>query len=172
LPIKVGKKFGGIDGVDFVDSSIPNFTYYHYLSGITVSHDERNNYFESIQFLYKSIYDHQNNIKSEIHGNYRYKSHNTQTYILDNDERIYKVQGQITNMLHTEVDNSKYRRTWIRGIQFFTTKGRKIPSYKEEDDDETFFEQYNGYTLGYVSGRSYRNIDQLKFYWYRTETEK
>jgi hypothetical protein len=69
------------------------------------------------------------------------------------------------------MDNSKYRRTLIRGIQFYTTKGRKIPSYKDEEDDQPFFEQYNGYILGYVTGKSARYIDQLQFYWYRTEAE-
>jgi hypothetical protein len=55
------------------------------------------------------------------------------------------------------VDNAKYRRTLIRSIQFFTTKGRKIPSaYEDEEDDEPFFEQYNGYSLGYVAGKSAR----------------
>jgi len=33
LPIKIGENFGGIDGADFCDSSLPNFTYYHYLNG-------------------------------------------------------------------------------------------------------------------------------------------
>jgi hypothetical protein len=56
------------------------------------------------------------------------------------------------------VDNAKYRRTLIRSIQFFTTKGRKIPSAygRDEEDDEPFFEQYNGYSLGYVAGKSAR----------------
>jgi len=71
------------------------------------------------------------------------------------------------------VDNAKYRRTLIRSIQFFTTKGRKIPSaYEDEEDDEPFFEQYNGYSLGYVTGKSAQYVDQLQFYWYRTEAEK
>jgi hypothetical protein len=60
----------------------------------------------------------------------------------------------------------------IRGIQFFTTKGREFPSYKDEDDDETFVEQYNGYILGYVTGKATGNIDQLQFYWYRIEAKK
>jgi hypothetical protein len=169
LEIKVGQTFGGLDGDYFYDSSIPNFTYDHYLNGIIVSHDEINNHLQSIQFLYRSSYDQRSNIKSEIHGNYRFESENTQTFILKKDERIYKVRGQITQSLE---DNSKYTRTWIRGIQFFTTKGRKIPTYKDEEDDETFFEQYNGYILGYVTGRADRNIDQFQFYWYRIESKK
>jgi len=168
--IKIGKIFGGIDGIPFLDSKISKFTFYHYVSGIIISHNEKNNYLQSIQFLYKSIYDYQNNIKSKIHGNYGYKSHNTTTFILNNDEKIYKVQGQITNMLQIDGNHSRYQKTWIKRIRFFTTQDRTIPSYKEEDDDdETFVEEFDGYTLGYVGGGSSQYIDGLKFYWYRTE---
>jgi hypothetical protein len=41
VPIKFGEKFGGIDGIHFLDSLIPNLTYYHYFSEIIVSHDEK-----------------------------------------------------------------------------------------------------------------------------------
>jgi hypothetical protein len=66
----------------------------------SVSDDEKDDSLESIQFLYTSSYDQQSNIKSEIHGNYRFKPENTQTFILNNDERIYKVRGQITDKLY------------------------------------------------------------------------
>jgi len=81
LSIKIGEKFGRIDGVDFCNSSLPNFTYYHYLDGIIVSPDKKDD-------SYTSSYDQQSNIKSKINGNYRFKLENTQTFIRNNDEKI------------------------------------------------------------------------------------
>jgi hypothetical protein len=55
----------------------------------------------------------------------------------------------------------------ITGIQFFTTRGRASPSYAGGLGDR-FTEEVDGYTLGYVTGRSAQYIEQLQFIWYRT----
>jgi hypothetical protein len=56
-------------------------------------------------------------------------------------------------------------------LRFFTTKGRSTPEIDHERG-EMFTEDFEGYTLGYVAGRSVRFVDQLQFYWYLTMNNK
>jgi len=65
-------------------------------------------------------------------------------------------------------DRSQVPALLIGEIQFFTTKGRVSPSHHQEDG-VIFIEQFEGYTLGYIAGRSGLFIDQLQFFWYRTD---
>ena len=157
LLTKIGEKF---------DSSITNLTYYH-------SHNEKKNSLKSSQFLYKSIADHRSNLQPKIYGNCESKPHNTQIYILRNDERISKVRGHITNTCEVQRDKSEYQGTWIRGMEFLRRKGRIFLSYTEEEEgDESFSEEYDGHTFGYIAGKSNEHVDQLTFFWHRTETHK
>lgn len=56
----------------------------------------------------------------------------------------------------------------ITGIEFISTSGVVSPSYDGRLGD-TFSEEFDGYTLGYVTGRSGQYIEQLQFFWYRTK---
>ena len=171
LPMKIGQKFGGTNGSYFSDSSIQDFSYQHYLSGITISYNKRSNHFQFIQFLYTSLSDQRNIIKSEIHGNSGSSHRYSQTFNLSDDERINKVQGHIITTQETLPDNSVYDRTWIRVMQFFTTKGRTFPEYIPKTNDKIFIDQHDGYVLGYVNGRSDQRIDQVQFHWYQMDIE-
>ncbi len=167
LLVKAGQKFGGKGGSYFYGSLTKNITYYHYLSGIITSINEEGNFLGSLQVLYSSSQDNGSLIKSKIYGNYGRKPTNAQSFILDKDERINKVQGKLINRTLIIADNSQLVLL-IGEVQFFTTKGRVSPSLDQEDGVK-FIEQFEGYTLGYVAGRSGLYIDQLQFFWYRTD---
>ncbi|CAF2973894.1 unnamed protein product [Rotaria sp. Silwood2] len=74
----------------------------------------------------------------------------------DSNERINKV---------TRVVDTVWSMQMITGIQFHTTKGRSSPWYGRQQGTTTYIEQYTGYTVRYVSGRSGDFIDQLQFHW-------
>jgi hypothetical protein len=168
LLVKAGTKFGGTGGSYFYDSLTKNFTYYHYLSGIITSISEKHDFLGSLQFLYSSYQDNQSFIESKVHGNDGWKPKNSQSFILEKGERICKVQGKLIHRTLTMRDTSQILVTLIGEIQFFTTKDRVSPSYNQEDGN-IFTEQFDGYTLGYVAGRSGLYIDQLQLFWYRTD---
>ncbi len=63
----------------------------------------------------------------------------------------------------------KFTTKIIRGLQFITTKDRRIPPGISLTGDDVETEQFLGYTLGYVTGKSGLRIDQLQFFWYRVE---
>jgi len=168
LLVKAGQKFGGKGGSYFYGSLTKNITYYHYVSGIITSISEKRNFLGSLQVLYSSSQDNDSLIESKIYGNDGWKPKITQSFILDKDERINKVQGKIINRILTMRDKSQVPTLLIGEVQFFTTKGRVSPSHHQEDG-VVFIEQFEGYTLGYVAGRSGLYIDQLQFFWYRTD---
>jgi hypothetical protein len=168
LLIKAGLKFGGTGGSYFYDSLTKNFTYYHYLSGLITSVSEKRNFLGSLQLLYSSSQNNHSLVESKIYGNDGWKPTNTERFILDKDEKIWKVQGKLIRRTLFMRDASRVLATLIGQIEFFTTKGRVSSSHNQEDG-EIFTEQYDGYTLGYVAGRSGLYIDQLQFFWYRTD---
>lgn len=120
---------------------------------------------ESYQFLYSSDNDYENPIESQIHGDRN--SIIRKKFQFDPDEKIYKVQGQIIheNVVYPHGINKMSSR--ITGLQFFSTEGRASPSYNGQLG-ETFIEEFEGYTLGYMTGRSTEYIQQLQLLWYRT----
>jgi hypothetical protein len=169
LLIKAGEKFGGTGGGYFDDSSLYAFTVHHYLSGIVTSAD--NNDFDSCQFLYSSFYDNQNRIESIVHGKFGQKMESTQQFDLNPDENIYKVQVNVIDIVSVDSDGIRYPSKIIKGLKFFTTNGRSFPPYTFQAE-KIFTEQFHGYTLGYVTGKSGLRINQLQFFWYRTALKK
>jgi hypothetical protein len=165
LLIKAGGKFGGTGGTYFDDSSLPGFMFHHYLSGIVtpVSNDD----FDSCQFHYSSPYDNESRIESNVHGKFGQKMGSTQKFDLNQDEKIYKVQVNVFDMVFLISNGTLYTTKIIKALKFFTTKGRSIPPYSSQIG-KTFTEEFGGYTLGYVTGQSGQCIDQLQFFWYRT----
>jgi hypothetical protein len=63
----------------------------------------------------------------------------------------------------------EFTTTVIRGLKFITTKGRRIPPGIPLTGNDVVTEQFLGYTLGYVTGKSGLRVDQLQFFWYRSE---
>ncbi len=164
--IQRGRKFGDNVGGDFDDSLLPNFTYAHYLSGFRCS-DVVN--FNACQFIYSSSHHNQSQIKSRVYGANGQRMNTTYEYHLDDDERIVKVQVKL--LLETFINaynGLKFTTKIIRGLQFITTKDRRIPPGISLTGDDVETEQFLGYTLGYVTGKSGLRIDQLQFFWYRT----
>ncbi len=163
LLIKTGRKFGGDGGSDFDDSSLPNFMYSHYLSGLRFSAMFG---FHACQFIYKSSYDNQSPIESIIRGNGGNTIDWTHNYTLNADERIEQVRVESHNIV---VGRDRVMAKIIGGLQFITTENRTIPSDISLTGDQVESESFPGYTLGYVTGRSGQKIDQLQFFWYRTK---
>ncbi|CAF5012293.1 unnamed protein product [Rotaria sp. Silwood1] len=166
LLIKAGQKFGGTGGSLFDDSSTKNFTCSHYLSRIIIRNDNDDDMpLDWIQFIYSSSYDQNSVIEGQTHG-FRRTSEVSQ-FLLEKDERIYKIRGKLSNVTLSSQDGTLFSTILVRGLQFFTSKGRTSRSY-DHLEGEVFTEEYDGYTLGYATGRSGLFIDQLQFYWYRT----
>ncbi len=163
LLIKAGRKFGGDGGSDFDDSSSPNFTYSHYLSGLLFSGIFG---FDGCQFIYKSSPDNQSRIQSSVHGNGGNTINSTHKYYLNADERIEEVRVKSYNV---QFGSDRVIAKIIRGLQFVTTKNRTIPPDILLTGDQVESESFRGYTLGYVTGKSGQSINQLQFFWYRTK---
>jgi hypothetical protein len=163
--VKAGRKFGGDGGEIFDDSKLPMFTYYHYLSGFAC-----NSMFglDGCQFNYTSSDGNKSRVES-IRGNSGNKTDSTHKYNLNPQERIKEVR--VISYGVQFVKNGPTEKI-IRGLQFVTTNNtiipQNVPSTGSQDDSESF----PGYTLGYVTGKSSdKRIDQLQFFWYRTESD-
>jgi hypothetical protein len=157
--------FGGDGGSDFDDSSLPNFTCSHYVSEILFSDI---NGFYACQFIYKSSRDNQSRIESSVHGGNGKKINSKHIYNLTADERIKDVQVKSFN--RTLLGNNNYKSVpkLVTGLKFITTNNRTIPPDFNLTGDDVQSENFTGYTLGYVTGKSGGRIDQLQFFWYRT----
>ncbi|CAF3974863.1 unnamed protein product [Rotaria sordida] len=161
--IKPGQKFGGTSGDDFNDSLLPDFTCHH-LSAIGVyAHDDN---IESYQFFYSLDNDNQLTIESQIHGNQDSKM--ITMFEFDKDEKIDSVEGQIINENIVSPNGTNLTISRITGLQFFSTKGRASLSYNGQLG-QTFTENFDQYTLGYVTGKATHYINQLQFFWYPTD---
>jgi hypothetical protein len=165
--IKAGRNFGGDSGVDFDDSLLPNFTSSHYLSGFLFSDIDR---FDACQFIYASSHHNQSRIESNVHGDDGRKMINaTYKYLLQDDERIEYVQVKSSFMTFIPENTYSPTKKIIRGLKFVTTKRRAIPPDINLIGNDVESEHFPGYTVGYATGRSDQNINQLQFFWYLTE---
>jgi len=135
----------------------------HYLNGIYAR--DNNDGLESYQFSYLSSHDDGSPIESQIHG--KQISNFKKKFAFEKDDKINRVQGRIISENIVSPNGTNLTMSIITGIQFFTTRGRASPSYAGRLGD-IFTEEVDGYTLGYVTGRSAQYIEQLKFFWYRT----
>jgi hypothetical protein len=164
--IRAGTKFGGTGGDAFNDSSIRNFTCSHFLRGIITPRGMIPlNWFQS---LYSSSHDPDQIIETNTHGS-RPNTDIEERFLFEKDEKISKIQLKIAS-ISLLVDGIKKCAPLIRAIRFFTTKGRSTPSI-DHADGESFTEQFDGYTLGYMTGRAGLLIDQVQFHWYRTKAD-
>ncbi len=163
LLIKAGKKFGGEGGGYFDDSSSSSFTCSHYLNGVVKNID--NNGVIAYQFLYLSSHDNQSRIESIVHGNKPEKI-NVKPFLLNEGERINKVQIHVINHTFPMSDGSRFPTKIVNEVIFFTTKNRQTPS-NFGHIGEMFTESFDGYTLGYITEKAGTRIDQLQFFWYR-----
>lgn len=84
----------------------------------------------------------------------------------DRDEKVNKVEGHLIQHTMVLPNGTNLTMLIIIGIVFSTTKDRASPSYNGRSD-EVFSEEFDGYTLGYVTGKSSEYIEQLQFFWYR-----
>ena len=164
--IKAGRKFGGDGGADFDDSLSPMFTVFHYLSGFIFSDVEQ---FRACQFIYTSSERNQTQIRANVHGDFGYRINTIYKFNLTDDERIEKVRVHSSYQTFTAGEKPRLTTKLIRKVGFITTKGRSIPPDLDLADNGVEFEQFPGYTVGYVTGRSGGNVDQLQFVWYRTK---
>jgi hypothetical protein len=161
---KIGSKFGGVGGGAFDDSLMHNFTCSHYLRGMVAQRGfYPSNWF---QFLYSSPSSPDQIIKGNIHGS-RSKDDIPETFILNNDERIYKIQVVYENTSYYKNKIKKIARA-VRGIRLFTTKGRSSPPLDHKTGTKVT-EEFIGYTVSYVSGKSGIYLDQIQFHWFRPE---
>ncbi|CAF0711831.1 unnamed protein product [Adineta steineri] len=158
-----GREFGRAHGTHFDDSTHPYFTSSHYLNGILARDNDDD--LESYLFYYSSSCDNQDMITSERHGNQNLSF--KKDFQFDKNEKIQRVEGQYLNKTIVFSNGTNVTMPIITGLQFYTTKGHASPSYAGEEG-VTFEEEYEGYTLWYVTGRSDEYIHQLQFYWYRT----
>jgi hypothetical protein len=135
----------------------------HYLNGIYAR--DNNDGLESYQFSYLSSHDDGIPIESQMHG--KQISKFKKKFAFEKDDKINRVQGHIISENIVSPNGTNLTMLIITGIQFFTTRGRASPSYTGRLGD-IFTEEVDGYTLGYVTGRSAQYIEQLQFIWYRT----
>ncbi|CAF0732739.1 unnamed protein product [Adineta steineri] len=158
-----GREFGSAHGTHFDDSLHPHFTSSHYLNGI-LARDNKDD-LESYQFYYSSSSDNQERITSERHGKQTLSF--IKDYYFENYKKIQRVEGQFVNKTIAFSNGTNLTLPIITGLRFYTTKGDASPTYVGEEG-EMFEEEYEEYTLWYVTGRSDQYIYQLQFYWYRT----
>ncbi len=123
LLIKAGKKFGGEGGGYFDDSSSSSFTCSHYLNGVVRNIDIDNNAVISYQFLYLSSHDNQSRIESIVHGNNAEKI-NVKPFILNEGERINKVEIHVINVTFRMSEGSSFPTKIVNEVIFFTTENR------------------------------------------------
>jgi hypothetical protein len=116
------------------------------------------------QFLYSSSYHPDDIIEADIRGT-RPKTDISERFLLGKDEKIYKVQVVYYNASYN-IHNVLTNASVIRGVRLFTTKGRASPSL-DQAEGTTTTEQFDGYIVGYVSGRAGLAVDQIQFHWHR-----
>ncbi|UJR08900.1 hypothetical protein I4U23_013154 [Adineta vaga] len=152
--IKSGQKFGGNDGTFFQDFSSPN-----YLRGI-INYLGKN-HIEAIQFLYSNPSYPDKVHETAIHGD-TVGAERKEEFYLEKDEKINKIQV-------TYVDDVA-EEPWLQDIRFFTTHGRSSSSISTVDRT-LFTEEFDGYTVGYVSGMAGGWVNQIQFYWYKEDSK-
>ena len=159
-----GQIFGYSIERAFDDSSRSDFTSLPYLNGLYVRDNQDG--LESYQFFYLSSRDQENSIESEVHGN---QTRNfKRKFFFKKNERIIRVQGRsVRKNLVSQNGTTSSSISIITGLEFVSHKNRKSPSYGGELG-EVFSEEYDGYILGYIRGRSAQYVEQIQFVWYRT----
>jgi hypothetical protein len=129
-------------------------------------------FWKSHLFALRFIYEQNEHSISKIyHGHYKNEGIPNpplfnETFLLSNEERINKVTlyaGTGTGPYLWKAGGKLVH--YILGIQFHTTTGRTSAFYGSKKG-EKFTESYDGFTLGYVKGKSGLLVDMLQFIWY------
>ena len=163
LPIRPGQKFGhSINGNHFDDSSLPEFTYSHYLNELVARRDPQG--LEIYQFYYYSPYLNSRNIPSLFHGdeqfNYSYK------HSFRKSDKIERVEGILVNQTIRTSDGRNVTKSIITSLRFISKEGEDN-DYKRSNGI-SFSESFPNYVLAYVTGKAGQYIEQIQFFWYRT----
>lgn len=162
ITVKPGKVFGNSNAFDFNDSSLFNYSTTHYLCGLDIRGE---NGFEIYRFYYDSSIYNQRPIPSEFHGN-EHLEFKVPFHFATND-KIKRVQGRLVNK--TIDSDRNFTKLIITGLEFTSEDDVTSPMYRETLG-EMFTEEYDGYTLGYATGKSREYIEQIQFFWYKSET--
>ncbi|CAF0884255.1 unnamed protein product [Adineta ricciae] len=158
-----GQIFGYSIERAFDDSSRSDFMSLPYLNGLYVRDNQDG--LESYQFFYLSSHDQENVIESEVDGN---QTENfKRKFFFTKNERIIRVQGRLVKKNLVSQNGTSRSISIITGLEFVSRKHRMSPSYGGELG-EVFSEEYDGYMLGYIRGRSAQYVEQVQFVWYRT----
>jgi hypothetical protein len=104
-------------------------------------------------------------MEGEVYGTRPEKDRVERFFLLDENEKFIKVQVFYHNVSYY-IGNVLQSIPMIRGLRLFTTRGNASPSF-DYGQSTVATEQFDGYTIGYVSGRSGLAIDQIQFHWYR-----
>jgi len=109
-------------------------------------------------------------IESDIHGNQTSKQVDECDF--ETNGKINRVDFTIIQKKWISPNGTKLTREIIIGIRFHSYEaGRANPLFHDQLGEERG-EEFPGYTLGYVTGRSGQYIEQLQFFWYRTKDTK
>ncbi|CAF0729015.1 unnamed protein product [Adineta steineri] len=164
--IKSGKQFGGTGGHTFDDYIENNLTYSHYLRGMITGCKALP--LDWCQFCYSSSNDNcQMIIQTDMQGTCE-TDDDIERFIINQNERINKIQVVIDYVILLVGDIRKLVPL-IRGIRFFTTNGQSSQSIDHLEGD-SYTEEFYGYFVGYITGRSGLLIDQLQFHWFRNNS--
>ena len=79
---------------------------------------------------------------------------------------IKKVEGHIIDKTFQSQNGTFYTKPVITAIRFTSFKDVPSPIYNQSSGIR-FTESFQGYRLGYVTGRSNEYIEQIQFIWYR-----
>lgn len=163
LPIKPGQKFGhSIDGTDFDDSTLPEFTYSHYFNEFAARHDSQG--FEIYQFLYYSPYSKSRKIESPFYGNASFDASHEHAFGIS--DQIERVEGVLVNETIRTSDGRNLTKCIITSLRFISKGGED--NYYKRSNGIRFSESFPNYVLAYITGKSGQYIEQIQFYWYRT----
>jgi len=166
--ILAGRQFGGTGGDYFDDSLLPNFTCSYYLNGL-VTHNGSDG-LALYQFRYLSSHDDESPIESDIHGNQT--SERIDKFDFGKNVKINRVNFKIIHKKWISPNGTNLTREIITGIKFYSyAAGLANPLFHNPLGEECG-EEFPGYTLGYVTGRSGQYIEQLQFFWYRIKDTK
>lgn len=146
----------------FDDSSLPEFTPDHYLSGfITCNIHE----LIACQFIYQSSRDNHSRIVSPVHGRWSASKNLGKMYRIDAVERILCFHMTRNNESLTNTNGTPISRKILK-LQFITTKNTLIPPYDGPLSSDTQCEHGANHVLSYVTGiAASQRITDLEFVW-------
>ncbi|CAF1109640.1 unnamed protein product [Adineta ricciae] len=164
----VGKKFGESNATKFDDSLRWNVNSLPYFYGFCPRVDSEG--LESYQFFYASSQNQQPKIKSDVHGTQPKNSRSDFDFSEKND-RVIQVQGRLVKKSMLSPSGINQTINIITELEFISKTGRVSPLHiisVQKELSEKFSEEYEGYVLGYVTGRSAEYVEQIQFVWYRS----